>query len=159
MVKEGVDRRRLSYQRSVDMRYVGQEYSINIPVLASAGLDSVVEDFHLAHQRRYGHSDASAEAELVNLRVAAIGSLPHRGESHPTKQGSSNAVQLGERRVVFSGAVHATPVFARDALVPSFRFEGPAIVEEKSATTVVPPGWRAAVDGHGHLLLTKREEP
>ena len=155
MVKEGVDRQRLSHQRSVDMRYVGQEYSINIPVAASARLSVIIDDFHTAHQRRYGHSDASAEAEFVNLRVATLGLLPHRRKSRRSTEGSDEVTQLDERRAVFSGTAHTTPVFARDALPPSFRFEGPAIVEEKSATTVVPPGWRAVVDPQGHLLLSK----
>ena len=155
MREEGVDGRRLSYQRSVDMRYVGQEHSLNIPVAESATLDSLVEDFHAAHQRRYGHSSASAAVEFVNLRVAVLGSLPHRGQSHQATPGGGDAAWLEERRVVFDGTAHPTPVFARDALGSSFRFEGPAIVEEKSATTVVPPGWRAMVDTAGHLLLSK----
>ena len=154
MLTEGVDGRRLSYQRSVDMRYVGQEYSITVPVAAAAALHSVIEDFHAAHQQRYGHSNTLAETEFVNLRVAVLGSLAHRGQSHrPTQR--QDAALLGERRVVFNGAAHPTPVFARDALASSQRFEGPAIVEEKSATTVVPPGWRALVDPAGHLLLSK----
>ncbi|MDE0274190.1 MAG: hydantoinase/oxoprolinase family protein [Gammaproteobacteria bacterium] len=154
MLTEGVDGRRLSYQRSVDMRYVGQEYSITVPVAAAVALHSVIEDFHAAHQQRYGHSNTFAETEFVNLRVAVLGSLAHRGQSHrPTQR--QDAALLGERRVVFNGAAHPTPVFARDALASSQRFEGPAIVEEKSATTVVPPGWRALVDPAGHLLLSK----
>lgn len=154
MLREGVDGRRLSYQRSVDMRYVGQEYSITVPVAAAAALHSVIEDFHAAHQQRYGHSSALAETEFVNLRVAVLGSLAHRGQSHRPTQGEDAAL-LEERRVVFDGAAHPTPVFARDALASSQRFEGPAIVEEKSATTVVPPGWRVLVDPAGHLLLSK----
>ena len=61
----------------------------------------------------------------------------------------------GERDAVFRGERHKTAVLLRDRLREGFRFDGPAIVEEQSATTVMPPGWTLTVDSKGNLLLQK----
>jgi N-methylhydantoinase A len=58
------------------------------------------------------------------------------------------------RRVVFAGAGRATPVFRRDRLPSGWTRRGPAIVCEYSATTVVPPGWRARIEWRGGIVLT-----
>ena len=62
---------------------------------------------------------------------------------------------IGERAVVFAGATHQTPVIARDRLPEDYRSSGPMVIEEQSATTVVPPGWAVALDELGSLVLTK----
>ncbi len=62
---------------------------------------------------------------------------------------------LGRRTVVFDGAEHETPVLMREWLPPESRHEGPVVIEEQSATTVVPPGHIAALDEHGNVLITR----
>ena len=155
MVEEGVLARSLSYLRSADMRYVGQEYTINVPVAEPLALGALIDEFHSAYRRRYGHSSPAADVEFVNLRVAAIGALNRYDSSGSTTQHDGNATVLGERPAVFDGKHHTTPVLRRDGLPTSFHSTGPAIVEEQSATTVVPPGWSLTVDPHQNLLLSK----
>ena len=158
MLDEGVAGGSISCLRSADMRYVGQEYVINVPLAEGASFDDMASDFHEAHRRRYGHSNASAEVEFVNLRIAVTSALPRTARSRQPEADSA-AAPLGERQAFFDGSAHSTPVFARNALAPSVRFDGPAIIEERSATTVVPPGWRASVNPDGHLLITRRDAP
>ena len=155
MAEEGVLSGNLSYLRSADMRYVGQEYSINVPVSPEPALDTLIGEFHSAYRRRYGHSSPRADVEFVNLRVAAIGALGRYGHPGSSDGHAGDDAVPGERSAVFNGRRHATPVLRRDRLPPTFRGKGPVIIEEQSATTVVPPGWSVAVDAHENLLLNK----
>ncbi len=155
MAEEGVGSGSLSYLRSADMRYVGQEYAINVPVSAPLLLTTLIDDFHTAYQRRYGHSSPDAQVEFVNLRIAALGALGRYDASATSTDYSSRPAVAEERPAVFAGRRHTTPVLQRDRLPPSFRCRGPAIIEEQSATTVVPPGWSVGVDAYNNLLLSK----
>jgi N-methylhydantoinase A len=142
---------------TADMRYVGQEYFVNMVVpheepISDHSVASIIERFHDVYQVRYGHSTPGAPLELVNLRVVAIGSLPGRiGGFQPA---ASDGVEPQRRQVVFDGVAHDAAIFERRTLPLGFAFKGPAIVEEETATTAVPPGWQGRVDELGNLILT-----
>jgi N-methylhydantoinase A len=140
--------------RSADMRYVGQEYSVNVPIAADIDLMEVESAFHEAHRVRYGHSTPGAPVEFVNLRVAAMGRIRADGVPYQAPSGHDD-VSLGVRRVIFEGEEHETPVLHRPRLAPGEAREGPVIVEEDSSTTAVPPGYGVAVDEIGNLLITR----
>ncbi|MEO0423614.1 MAG: hydantoinase/oxoprolinase family protein [Pseudomonadota bacterium] len=150
---EGVGEEAISFQRSADMRYLGQEYSINVR-LPAMDLGQILEAFHEAHARRYGHSSPGAPVEFVNLRVAAFGALArHSGGAQAAGEGDPQ--QLGTRDIVFSGQTVNTSIVARDALPAGYQTVGPLVIEEQSATTVVPPGWGVTVDGQGNIVLKR----
>jgi N-methylhydantoinase A len=135
--------------RSADLRYAGQGYEINVPASVK-----MLESFHEAHRKRYGHSDESRTVEVVNVRARMIASaenieLPRRAKA---KAECSPAI-LKRKRVMFGGEWRDTAVLDREKLSPGNRFEGPAIVHEYSATTVVPPGCRAEVDECSNILI------
>ena len=153
--KEGVAEEDISYQRSADMRYTGQEYTINVRVPATIDMAKIISDFHATHQRRYGHSSPDAPIELVNLRVAAFGALTKYSQSGGLKTDGGDPV-IGERQAVFNGVPHKTPVLSRDSFAASFQTDGPAIIEEQSATTVVPPDWQVEVDAQGSIVMRRR---
>lgn len=157
MACEGIAGEALSHRRSADMRYVGQEYTINVPVAEPLRMEAMIRDFHASHDRRYGHSSPGAHVEFVNLRVAALGALARPKQPGRFPEGNRQSARLGTRRVVFGGAARSTPVYSRGSLPETFNAQGPAIVEERSATTVVPPGWRMALDSRGNLLLHRGE--
>ena len=144
----------LYFARFADMRYVGQEYSVTVPVDAEIELADVTAAFHETHRIRYGHSTPSAPVEFVNLRLGAFGRIGAVSArfSAPLAGGDNDA---GTRDVVFAGDVHDTPVLLRSALRPGDERSGPAIVEEESSTTVVPPGWRLRVDSGGDLFIVQ----
>ena len=156
---EGVERGDMSHRRSADMRYVGQEYTINARVRTPIDLGSVIESFHKAHHRRYGHSSPSAPVEFVNLRIAALGKLKRYAQAVELPAGDGHDAIAGERQTVFDATPHATTIFLRPHLPASFQADGPVIVEEQSATTVVPPGWHVTVDPQGNLLLQRSQAP
>ena len=157
MAREGISDAGMSYRRSADMRYVGQEYTITVPVSAPLQPEVVIRDFHTSHHRRYGHSSPNAPVEFVNLRIAALGALDrYRGNAVHVSASDQENPLLEERQVVFDGVRQPTRVYFRNRLPEGFTAEGPVIVEEQSATTVVPPGWKIVLDGQRNLLLHRR---
>jgi N-methylhydantoinase A len=155
IVREGIAEQRISFRRSADMRYLGQEYTINVPIEVSTDIATAIEAFHAAHDTRYGHSSPNAPVEFVNLRVAALGALEkfRYSESKPPTEGDP---LIGTREVVFDGAEHSTPIYARERFPSDFNVVGPAIIEEQSATTVVPPDWKLDVATDGNMVMARR---
>jgi N-methylhydantoinase A len=152
MRAEAFKSRQIRIERWLDMRYVGQAYELGIP---AAG--DFVESFHRAHERRYGYADPQRPTEIVNVRAKLIGATP-KPELPRQRSGAANAANavVDRRRTVFARRARTTLVYDRAKLRAGHRFAGPAIVTEYSATTVVPPGWRAFVDAFGNLLLEPR---
>ena len=144
--------------RNAGMRYRGQSYEVSVPAGAlrgSADIAALVERFHEAHRRRYGHMAASEAVEIVNFQVTAIGKIP-KPKVHETP--AVTAAQLpapAEKRMVYFSSTKATdaPVFRRAALPAGISLEGPAIIEEKTSTTVLYPGQRARIDGYLNLEI------
>ncbi len=152
MRAEAFESRQIRIERWLDMRYVGQAYELGIP---AAG--DFVESFHRAHERRYGYADPKRPTEIVNVRAKLIGATP-KPELPRQRPGAANAASaaVGRRRTLFARRARTTLVYDRAKLRAGHRFAGPAIVTEYSATTVVPPGWRALVDAFCNLLLEPR---
>ena len=150
MDAEGFRPKQVRIERWLDMRYVGQAYELSVP---AAG--DFFGSFHRAHERRYGYADASRPTEIVNVRARLIGATP-KPQLPRYRPGAADAraAVVGMRRGVFAGRLRTTPVYDRAKLRAGQRFAGPAIVTEYSATTVVPPGWRARVDEFANLVLT-----
>jgi N-methylhydantoinase A len=160
LADEGIDEKRRDLFRALDMRYVGEQFSVSVPVEGqSAGwLTATTAAFHALHERLYGFSVADEPVEVVNVRVRAVGRL-HRGEirtggasSLPARRAEPVASRLlgfgpgkDDRRKV--------PVYARETLLPGTRFAGPAIVEQSDSTLLVPPGRSVRADASGNLLV------
>lgn len=151
----------IAFVRAADMRYVGQEHTVTVTLPAlDAGPASIArlkEDFDTVHQQRYSHSAPEEPAQIVSLRVSAIGRLTKpdlakiaEGTGAPTLQALS-----GSREVIFDpadGAV-STPVYNRAKLLARNRIDGPAVIEEPTTTTLLRPGDTLEVDGFGNLLI------
>jgi N-methylhydantoinase A len=129
---------------SLDLRYRGQSFHLNVPLG-----DDPEAAFHEAHQQSFGYSAPGEPLELVNLRLSVLVPRPKPLPSPP----SGGCPPPAERRVLLAEGWVRAEVHERDALAPGFRTKGPAVVEEESSTTFVPPGWRLEVDGFGILHL------
>jgi N-methylhydantoinase A len=145
---------------SVDMRYAGQSFEINVPISQSGHWRSAIEDFHARHERRYGHAHPEAPVELVTLRLRALGPTPRPVfEELPDGGDDPAPARAGEAEVWFEGPRGIEPrrahLFERERLRAGNRIAGPAIVLQMDATTVIPPGWSGRVDRWGHLLLER----
>jgi N-methylhydantoinase A len=150
---EGFKGDRVRLERSLDMRYAGQAWEVNLKVPAPAPEGAALRQaFDAAYAAIYGHHGAAdEEIQLVRVRLSAFGVIDRpRLRSLPDHQDVSRAAT---RRVYFDGAWHASAVWDRARLGAGARIAGPAIVEEFGATTVVPPGWAGTVDRSGNLVL------
>lgn len=150
MREEGFSPRAVRIERFVDIRYVGQAFEVTV----SASGD-FVEAFHREHERRYGYSDAARPVEVVNVRVRLTGATPKLDWPRQRSGSADSRHAVIARRSVYFGAKRFdTPVYARERLRPGNRVAGPAVISEYSATTVLPPGWKARVDGFENLDCT-----
>jgi N-methylhydantoinase A len=135
-----------------DLRYRGQAHSLTVPVSANEPADAVVARFHAAHERRYGFRQPGTPVELVNVRVALV-----RAREKPELVPEQREVEEPEAAEVTLGGVTQTCTFVeRRSLVDAV--EGPAVIEEPTATTIVPRGWTAASDERGLLHLRRGRE-
>jgi N-methylhydantoinase A len=145
---------KVQYIRSIDLRYRGQGYELNIPFTKN-----LLHDFHKEHQLRYGYSSPSREVELVTLRLRALTKTKTTAMNIDARR--PNAAKPGpfaasRSAVVFAGEKISTAIYSRDDLQPGKKYSGPAIVIEYSATTVVPPRKRFSLDAAGNLIVTIR---
>jgi N-methylhydantoinase A len=135
------------FERSLDVRYRGQGYELNVPCTGNA-----LAAFHHEHQRRYGYSRPEREVEIVTLRLRAR--LP--GPKAPAAGvGTASSRKTERRPVILNGRAVSTPLYERGALDLRRMYRGPAIVVEYGATAVVPPRFRFRVDGNGCLVIEK----
>jgi N-methylhydantoinase A len=153
MRAEGVRPDDLVIEGSLDLRYAGQSYELTVPATSR-----FVDRFHRLHAKRYGHADRNHAVELVNVRLRAIGREPRPPlpRAAVMRRRDARDARLGLQTMIFGGERCRGEVLDRARLMPGARFRGPAIVVESSATTVVPPDFRAGVDRHGNLVLSLR---
>jgi N-methylhydantoinase A len=150
------DEKSLEYERSLDLRYRGQGYELNVP---ATDKDDVVAHFHNEHQRRYGYHHAGREIELITLRLRVklrmpqLKSQPNSAEQKTTRKPSARVTPVEYASVFFHDQTVTTPVFDRDDLVPSRSMKGPAVITEYSATTVIPPGKKFWADAAENLIV------
>jgi N-methylhydantoinase A len=156
LTAEGIAPGRITTARAAGMRYVGQSWELLVRVPEETRSMAALEAaFRAAHERRYGHA-SSGPAEIVNFRLTATGAVPAPPPRRWTTSGSLDGARLTERVVHFDGEPRRVPVYARERLPGGAALAGPAVVEEMGATTIVPPGWTAAVGDWGELMLQRR---
>ena len=161
LADEGVKAARVEVVRGADVRYVGEGYEVSVtlpPGLSGVeALDAVAAAFHAEHHRVYGFSyEGRQEIEIVNLRVQAVGRL-HR-PAFAAIPAADGAPEPASRRPMYwrGPGWRECDVFRRDTLGAGAVIDGPCVVEEYGATTVVPDGWSATVDGFGNLIMKRR---
>jgi len=151
---------RAHYHRSVDMRYGGQGYELNVPLTKN-----LLRDFQQEHNHRYGYKHPNREVELVTFRLRAVVKSPqsrisreHVGTGTLARPGRANLGSISSPRspVQFDGKKLPTKIYSRDELRPGRKYPGPAIITEYSATTVIPPGNRFHLDRAGNLVIALR---
>jgi N-methylhydantoinase A len=147
----GHSQRSIQTEFRLDLRYRGQSYDL---ALSEGRRDDAAARFHRAHAERFGWALEDAEVELVHLRARALvcRPLPRAGEVQP-KRLPKSAV-LGTQPAGFNGQVAARRI-QRESLQEGVSFRGPAIIEEYSGTTLLPPKWSARVTKGLHLWLSK----
>jgi len=162
--RDGVPPDRIEIVWSADLRYEGQSYELNVPILHANGdltsedVAETVQRFHALHQKVYAYGSAGEAVEFVNLRLAAYGRMPQHQWAVSREQWAVTARQplvAAHRPVYFPGQGFVqTAIYRRETLPPGTLVEGPCLVEEIASTTVIPPGARGEVDGYGNIIVT-----
>jgi N-methylhydantoinase A len=142
------------YARSVDLRYRGQGYELNLPLTKD-----LLKKFEQEHHRRYGYTHPAREVELVTLRLRATlrTTKTHVGADAFVRPSRAKLGGISSPRiqVQFDGKNLTTQLYARDNLRPVKNYPGPAIITEYSATTVIPPGKRFHLDPALNLIVRR----
>lgn len=147
LAREGLGREELQIASSLDLRYRGQSYSLN---LRWQGVEATGEAFHRLHRERYGHR-LDLPVEMVNLRVrvrAAPASLPLA----PTDEGGGDR----SRCVRVVGCEEPVPLLERTALRDGDPLAGPAVILDAVSTAWLAPDWIAKLDAVGNLHLARQ---
>ncbi len=145
-------------QASLDLRYRGQGYELNVRYDPRAPKRSMTA-FHELHRQRYGFADATRLVEIVNVRVRMIAaSEPYEPERQAMVTGNGSAACSAEREVWFEGEWRPTRIYKREPLRPGDVIAGPAMITEYTAATLVPPGCVACVDELSNLVIDIGEE-
>ena len=139
--------------RFLELRYDSQEHTLLIPFVD--GVEALRAAFDAAHHSAFGFT-VEGPIEVVNYRVRAIGRLP-KADPRGYEEHRPPASEPAARGVWERGAAEKVewPVWRREAIAVGDRLTGPAIVEEATATTVVPAGWSLELHPHGHLVMSR----
>ena len=159
----GLSEEDISYQRTADMRYVGQghEVSVSLPdgTLGVKYLETVIATFENTYQALYGRKGPDVPLEIINWRVVARGPQPQLNMKLQRESMRAGNSIKGSRPAYFSARGYAeTPVYDRYALKPGMTFAGPAIVEERESTLIVGARGRARVDERLQIVVELANE-
>lgn len=158
IVADGLQEADVRVEYSVDMRYMGQEYTLTIPLEGDVFPEKVdfkkaaSARFDEAHKARFGHFNPGAPVETVTLRVTVLGAMP-KPDPAAAETVEDVSFEHETHEIVFNGAKHTTPVIRRDVLKPGMEVAGPAVIVEQTATTVLPPETTLTVDPYGSLII------
>jgi N-methylhydantoinase A len=158
IAKEAVQPREIRFLHSADMQFVGQTHILNVKLpSATVSRAEVQRLFEEAYFARFKVSLPEIRANLVNLNSSVIGVTEPLDLSKlidPKGRAEKLEDALNEMRPVwFEGAFRDTPVYSREKLPLDAVVEGPAILEQLDATTVIEPGDRVSSDGDGNLIV------
>ena len=157
LANAGVEEDARSYRRWMDLRYVGQEFWLQIPVsedeIRNADGEAIHRRFTEIHDHRFGHAAPDEPLEHVNLRLTAVGARP--AIALPSLEGTAGDAVAGTRRIYLDDAANAADctVYKRELLAPGARISGPCVVEEYASTTVLFDGDNARIAPTGEMIV------
>ena len=148
--QEGFNEDDLLLELTLDVRYVGQSYELNLPFSDDFG-----ERFHKQHQQFYGYSNPRLPMEIVTLRVRGSGRFPRVPiPSYPLESEELPQDAMIQKKQVFvDGGPVSTAFYLRERLRPGNRLQGPAIILEYGSTTFVPGDFKVHIDEWRNLVM------
>lgn len=159
----GIPRESVVTEFSMDMRYVGQAHELNIPgsqfVMKGEDVCELVNAFHVEHKQRYGQFSPNGEVQIINYRLTSF-SITHDNSrdtlDNRFEVSRSKEVDVETATINLDGKPGKCKFYQRTSLPPGYRFSGPAVIEEATATSFVPDGWICIVDDHLNLIIERK---
>jgi N-methylhydantoinase A/oxoprolinase/acetone carboxylase beta subunit len=161
MAGDGFSASDLVLERSLDCRYLGQSYEIDVPFRKARTPDQAfVESFHKRHKRLYSYRHDKRPVEIVNLRVKAVAVTPKIPvERAPLSKAIDPGAVVREQKIHTGRAFRDGFVYDRSHLHHGHTVRGPALVIDPESTTFLPPGYGAGVDCFLNLVIRKARRP
>ena len=153
---ESVEDENMSFNLTADMRYIGQEYYVNVEIDKIIDLSKINNDFHGTYKKQFGHSTPDGPLEFINLRLVAEGKIKKSNSLKSEKNLDKSKDSL--RKITFDNKDFDTKVLNRSNVEIKKKIDGPLIVEEETATTVIPPNYILEKDEFGNLIITKGKQ-
>ena len=149
----------LEIYRNIDLRYFGQNYELQIPFTAERFDEKSLEDlwkrYHEAHDARFNFYIPGETIEIVNLSISVVAPTP-KPKLAKIAKGTGTPLSVDEREIWFDKTFFATKVYDRSDLLADMFVDGPAIIREDSATTILRPGYQVKADAYGNLIINKK---
>jgi N-methylhydantoinase A len=162
LAAEGINAADAQFARELDLRYSGQGYELRTPLdglfegqLTAAALAAVRERFDARHAQLHGHAAKERPVEVVSYRLRARVAVPKYEPKEEVPAPPGDRAVKGTRTISLDATAIEAALYERDRLHVGAVITAPAIVEQFDATTVIPPGWRARVDGYRNLIVTR----
>src|SRR5579875_559567 len=155
----GSDIQDVVFQRSMDLKYANQTFTLTVevdePHFLDSTADAVCEKFHQLHESLYGLRFAEEPIEIVNLRVSVVGKLKalRLGQAMNGARNAGESIKGRRRAFFFGNGFVDCPVHAYERLVPGVVVDGPGIIEQENSTIVVPPAAVAKLDAYHNLII------
>ena len=155
MREDGFGRESIFFERSLDMRYLGQSYEINIPYRKKGA--ALEANFHREHRKLYSYVHPQGKVEVVALRLKVRGISEKIRLRKAAELAGADVKQalLKEQAMSYDGKKFRGAVYDRALLSPGARIQGPALVMDFGSTTFLPPGHHLRVDGFLNLIMSK----
>ncbi len=150
---ENVNENDMSFSLTADMRYIGQEYYVNVDISEPFDLNEINNNFHKTYEKQYGHSTPEGPSEFINLRLIATGKIKKTDSVKSIE--NDKTIKDSKRKIIFNQKEYETKIYARHNIRVNEIFEGPAVIEESTATTVIPPNYSIIKDELGNIIITK----
>ena len=161
-LNDGLTESAISFQRSGDLRYVGQGYELRITfadgLLNDDSLQGIFDQFHIQHRAEYGHDFPDSAIEIVNARVTGIGQMPKISQPEDINSGTQESALMKTGSCMFRVDNHLeefeTMFYQREKLPLEHSIAGPAIIIQQDSTTVVPPNNQFISDKAGNMIIS-----
>ncbi len=161
-LNDGLTESAISFQRSGDLRYVGQGYELRITfadgLLNDDSLQAIFDQFHIQHRAEYGHDFPDSTIEIVNARVTGIGQMPKISQPEDINSGTQESALMKSGSCMFRVDNHLeefeTMFYQREKLPLEHSIAGPAIIIQQDSTTVVPPNNQFISDKAGNMIIS-----
>jgi len=161
-LNDGLAESAISFQRSGDLRYVGQGYELRITFsdvsLDDDSLQEIFNQFHIQHRAEYGHDFPGSAIEIVNARVTGIGQMPKISQPEDINSGTQESALMKSGGCMFRVdnrlEEFETMFYQREKLPLEHSIAGPAIIIQQDSTTVVPPNNQFVSDTAGNMIIS-----
>ncbi len=153
LLEQGVPRERVRVVRRVHLRYEGTDSAL---IVLDGDLDALRAQFDAAYVQRYSFlmPERALIVEAVSVEAIGVGDAPEEAQAAAAPRVGA-LLPAARVRAYFEGRWHDTPLYVRADTRPGDAIDGPAIIAEANATTVVEPGWRAEITPRDHVVLRR----